>query len=465
MIETILNNFNIERLLWILKKRLALMIIIGAIGGSVAGFYAIQTNETTYSANVSFYVYSNPDYAYDSSINISSQDFSLAKMLVESYTLVLHSDTVLDKVIETLGLSYTPAQLTTMIDANMIENTAVFYVTVYHSDPYMAMEIANALAEVAPSEIARIVKSGGIEVIDYAKLPTVPYSSTNFMKFVVIGFIGGFGLSAVIFFFFGLIDTTVRRRYELKDVFSIPILGEIPQMMSPSKKIMINKILSDESPFAIKESYSSLRANILFTGKGEKCPVYAITSAEENEGKSLNSINIAIALSQLGKKVLLIDGDMRNSTIGKQLKLNQKQGLSQYLAGIIQKPELVSHGENLSVLLSGTLPPNPAELIGGNRFSELLDQMKQEFDYIIIDLPPVGIVADARLIAEDVTGYFMVVRSGISKMNKEKRAVLYLEQVGAEIAGFIYNGVNPKSSDYTYKKYDYEYQYGDKKAK
>ena len=90
MIETILNNFNIERLLWILKKRLAFMIILGAIGGSVAGFYAIETNQTTYSANVSFYVYSNPDYAYDSSVNISSQDFSLAKMLVQSYTLVLH---------------------------------------------------------------------------------------------------------------------------------------------------------------------------------------------------------------------------------------------------------------------------------------------------------------------------------------------------------------------------------------
>ena len=463
MIETILNNFNIERLLWILKKRLALMIIFGAIGGSAAGFYAMQTNQTTYSANVSFYVYSNPDYAFDSSINITSQDFSLAKMLVESYTIVLHSDTVLDKVIETLKLPYSPAQLTSMIDTNMIDDTAVFYITVYHSDPYTAMEIANALADVAPGEIARIVKSGGIEVIDYAKLPTVPYSSTNLLKFVAIGFIGGFGLSAALFFFIGLIDTTIRRRYELKDVFTIPILGEIPQMMSPSKKVTINKILTEESPFAIKESYSSLRANILFTGKGEKCPVYAITSAEENEGKSLNSINIAIALSQLGKKVLLIDGDMRNSSIGKQLKLNQKNGLSQYLAGISQKPELFEKDENLSVLLAGVLPPNPAELLGSNRFEELLEEMKQNFDYIIVDLPPVGIVADARLIAEYVTGYFMVVRSGISKMNKEKRAVLYLEQLGAEIAGFIYNGVNPKSSDYTYKKYDYEYQYGDKK--
>jgi capsular exopolysaccharide synthesis family protein len=465
MIETILNNFNIERLLWIVKRKLALMIIFGALGGVIAGAYAIQTSETIYSASASFYVYSNPEYAYDSTVNITSADFSLAKMLVQSYTLVLKSDTVLDKVIEELSLTISPEALAGSIYTNMVEDTSVFYITVYDQDPYKAMEITNALADIAPSEISRIVKSGGIEVIDYAKLPTDPYTTTSLIKFVIIGLIGGFGLSAAIFLFLGLIDTTIRRRYELKDVFTIPILGEIPQMISPSRNVKFDKILHEESPFAIKESYSSLRANILFTGKGEKCPVFAVTSAEENEGKTLNSINIAMALSQLGKKVLIIDGDMRNSSVGKQLHIDQEIGLSHYLAGMTDVANLYEETDNLSVLLAGSIPPNPAELLGGNKLDELLLEMKKKFDFIVIDLPPVGIVADARLIAQKVTGYFLVVRSGVSKINKEKRTVQYLEQVGAEINGFIYNGVNPKSSDYTYKNYSYEYQYGSDKKK
>ena len=460
MIETILNNLHLEKILWIIKKKLALMVIFGALGGMLGGTYAFLTNTTVYRAEVSFYVYSNPDYVYDSSVNISNAEFTQAKNLLQSYILIMKSDTVMQKVIDEVGLQCTTEELAGSISSRVIENTAVFYVYVYHQNPYSAMEIANAVAQVAPAEISRIVKSGGIEVVDYATLPLQPYSSTSLVKFMLLGFAGGFVLSAALFMFLGLLDTTIRRRYELKLAFNIPVLGDVPMMTAPSKKVKVDKILSADSPFAMKESYNAIRANLLFTGRGEKCPVYVITSADQNEGKTLNSINLAIGYAQLGKRVLLIDGDMRNSSVAHCLGLNNHEGLSKYLAGINDSVTVQEAREGLFVIPGGAVPPNPSELLAGRRMEELLEQMKEQYDTIIIDMPPVGIVTDALLLAKLATAYILVVRAYQSRMGKEKGAVAMLEQVGANICGFIFNGLNPKSEDYNYKSYQYNYSYG-----
>ena len=112
-------------------------------------------------------------------------------------------------------------------------------------------------------------------------------------------------------------------------------------------------VLGENSSFAVKESYNTIRANLLFTGKGERCPVYAVTSADKDEGKTLNSVNIANSYAQLGKKVLLIDGDMRNMSVASLLKLRGRLGLSQYLAGLRETPQIVEYRQNLDVLVGG----------------------------------------------------------------------------------------------------------------
>ena len=236
MLETILNNFHLEKILWILQKRIAYIMILGVLGGMAGGAYAYLTNSTLYRAEVSFYVYSDPDYVYDSSVNISNSEFTQAKNLVQSYILILKSNTILQKVLEEAGLDYGTEALSGRIGTSVVENTAVFYVYTYDSDPYRAMELANAIGRVAPKEIGRIVKSGGIEVIDYATLPEAPYSSTSLVKYALVGFAGCFGASFVLFLLAGLMDTTIRRRYELKLAFRIPVLGDIPQIQAPDRK-------------------------------------------------------------------------------------------------------------------------------------------------------------------------------------------------------------------------------------
>ena len=457
MFEIILSNFHLEKIFWILKIKLKYILLVSILFALVLGVYANYSRTSTYVAQISLYVYSNPDYITDTSVNINSSDFSQARNLVSSYMQILRSKTFLNKVQKETGLPYSIEYIRSNISAASIANTAVFIVNVYDTNPVNAMNIANAIGNLAPDEITRIVKSGGIEILDQAELPTVPYQSTSVMKLVILGGFGGFAFASIMFLIYGLLDTTVRKKYEIEDIFKIPILGDVPQLLSLSKKKQINTILSQDSPFALKESYNNIRTNLRFTGCGERCPIYAITSVDSSEGKTLNTINLAISYAQMNKKTLVIDADMRKSSMSTILDIEQIDGLSEYLAGIVSLPLITEYLDNLSIITTGKIPPNPAELLSCNRWYELLESCKKEYDVIFIDLPPAGIVSDALLLTKDATAYILIIREKLTKFDREQRLVRQLEALGANICGFIYNGISMKSQDYTYKHYGKEY--------
>ncbi len=457
MFETILTNFHLEKIFWILKTKLKYILFVSILFALGMGVYANYTSTSTYLAQISFYVYSNPDYITDPTVNISNSDLTQAKNLVSSYMQILRSKSFINKLREETGLSYPTEYIRNSISASSVEDTAAFIVNVINPNPTDAMNIANAIGNLAPNEITRIVKSGGIEVLDRAELPTAPYQSTSVIKLVLIGGLGGFALSTFLFMIRGLLDTTIRKKQEVKDIFSIPILGDVPQLLSPSKREIIIKILNSESPFALREAYNNIRANLLFTGGGEKCPIYAITSADIAEGKTLNTINLAISYAQLDKKILVIDADMRKSSMSATLDIEQIDGLSEFLAGIVDVPRVTEYTYNVHVISTGKIPPNPAELLSSSRWNDFLEHCKNEYDAVFIDLPPVGIVSDALLVARNITAYILVVRERVTKYDREKMIVQKIEALGANICGFIYNGISMKSQDYEYKYYGNEY--------
>ncbi|MCD7873342.1 MAG: CpsD/CapB family tyrosine-protein kinase [Clostridiales bacterium] len=200
------------------------------------------------------------------------------------------------------------------------------------------------------------------------------------------------------------------------------------------------KILTQESPFAMKEAYSSVRTNLMFTQKGEKCPVFVVTSPTANNGKTINSINLAVSFAQMGKKTLLIDSDMRNPTIHRMFALPSTNGLSEILAGLtdnitVSKTDI----ENLSVLTSGKIPPNPAELLASSRMDKLLDFVKEHYDYVLIDTPPINIVTDSTVFAQKTTGYVIIAKANVTNTPELKTAVSELQRIGGNVLGFILN--------------------------
>lgn len=226
--------------------------------------------------------------------------------------------------------------------------------------------------------------------------------------------------------------------------------------------------LQKNSPFAITEAYNSIRTKLIFTGKGEKCPVFAVTSPLASDGKSTVSVSLATSVAMANQRVLLIDADMRKPSVHRYFETESRNGLSELLAGLTSEIHLRSTDiENLSILTAGQIPPNPAELLGSKQMDVLLDYARQYFDYVIIDTPPVNIVTDSTVIADKITGYLLVVQSGKNHMQDVSDAVQQIEDMNGNIVGIILNDPENKTAahySYRYNKY-YRYNrykyYGD----
>lgn len=227
------------------------------------------------------------------------------------------------------------------------------------------------------------------------------------------------------------------------------------------------KMLCGDSPFVVKEAYNSIRTNLLFSQQGEKCPVFIVTSPTANNGKSINATNMAISFAQMGKRTLLIDADMRNPTVHRMFSIPVKNGLSEILAGLtdnitVSKTDV----ENLSILTAGKIPPNPTELLSSARMDKLLDFVKAHYDCVFIDTPPINLVTDCTAFATKATGYILVVKSETTDIQEVRAAVNSLEQIEANIVGFILNDVNATGKRYSsyykrgyHSRYSYKYGY------
>ena len=222
------------------------------------------------------------------------------------------------------------------------------------------------------------------------------------------------------------------------------------------------KILFQNSPFAVKEAYNAIRTNLLFTQQGEKCPIFVVTSPTANNGKTINSINLAVSFAQMGKRTLLIDADMRNPTIHRMFSISVKNGLSEILAGLTDNISVSKTDvENLSVLTAGKIPPNPAELLSSARMDKLLEFVKEHYDCVFIDTPPINLVTDSTIFAQKVTGYIVIVKTDTTNTHDVKTTVTNIEQIDGNILGFILNDVNSEKKKYYsyYRKYNYNYSY------
>ena len=228
-----------------------------------------------------------------------------------------------------------------------------------------------------------------------------------------------------------------------------------------NKNAVMNISESRHVPFAVVEAYKAIRTNLTFLLSSSETKVFGITSPEAGEGKSTTSVNMAIAFSQLGDKVLLIDADMRRSSIHKKLKIENNAGLSNVLAGFNKYTEVINHiSDTLDVITAGQVPPNPSELLGSARFKELVDAVGKEYSYVIIDTPPVDVVTDALVIAPQTAGLVLVVKDQVTPTDAIRRAIESAKFADINILGAVMNAANPKSGGkYGYRKYGYR-KYG-----
>ena len=230
-------------------------------------------------------------------------------------------------------------------------------------------------------------------------------------------------------------------------------------------------ILSENSSFIVKEAYKSLRTNISFSQSSEGCRKVCITSGMPGEGKSITTLNVAISFAESGQRVLLIDADLRRPTIARLLLENGSVGLSNILAGMCKVEDAIHANcyPNLDVICSGSVPPNPSELLSSPRMDKLIETMSAKYDYIFIDTPPVNVVTDACVIAARMDGTLIVARRNHSDRESVSRCVNQMKIAGGKILGFVLNGANlerrTKYSKNRYKAYRYDRYYYEMRPK
>lgn len=257
-------EIDLGKIFYKMRGKFIYIIIVTIVAAIASGFVTHFAITPKYSATTKMYVYSNTDRISTDS-TITSSEITASQDLVNTYIYILESDTVLEAVIKDLDLNVTPAALRNQIDASQAQKTIAFEVTVTANDPKTAAKIANSIAKIAPKEIVRVVKAGGVEIIDYAKVPTAP-SSPNLAKNVLIAALAGLFLSFLAFFLYEFFDTTITSERDIIGEFDIPVLGTVPSLEAtndqPSKyptknpKVAGTKTVNKktESDFILKPS-------------------------------------------------------------------------------------------------------------------------------------------------------------------------------------------------------------------
>lgn len=227
----------------------------------------------------------------------------------------------------------------------------------------------------------------------------------------------------------------------------------------------LNLIAHNDLKNPATEAYRVIRTSIQFAQAGKELKTLAVTSCMPNEGKSITVANLAVVLTQAGKSVLLLDCDMRNPTVHKNFNLSNKVGLSSCismgtaLSDAVQKTSI----EGLYALTGGVIPPNPSELLGSEQMKNVLQRAKEQYDYVLIDTPPVMPVTDALIVSRFVDGMILVIASGEVKVDLARDVKKQLQHAGANILGVVLNKVRSEHHGYGYG-YGYYYYYGSKGA-
>lgn len=489
------SEVNLRHLLDVLMNK-AWMVASAALVGAVLTFLATFFFITPqYQSAAMFYVNNNSISVGNASVSISNGDLVTSRGLVDSYIVILNTRSTLNDVLDYAGSSRTYGELKSMISASAVNETEIFRVSVESPNPQEAERLANAIAYILPKRINTIIEGTSAKIVDSAVIPSSP-SSPSYVTNTLLGFLLGFALSAGLIVMEEIFDITIRREEDVTQITRLPILASVPDMMghskggryyrgyyqyksyyhsyydntksgSASQKGKANKdpnLIGDNVPFTASEAYKLLRTKIQFSFADESnCHIIGVSSALAGEGKSTTSVNLAFTLAQLGKKVLLVDCDLRRPSVAVKLNFKQEHGLSAFLTRQADLDQIVREcrfksGTSFVVIPAGKIPPNPTELLNSNRMERFMAMVTKNFDYVILDLPPVEEVSDALVAAKLADGVLLTVRQNYCNRIALEDTIHQFEFVNGRILGLLLTCASQSSGGYGKSYYKHYYR-------
>ncbi len=447
----------------ILSKKIfiALIILLSLV---MSYFYSYYYKKPQYNSSVT--VLLTGDEAQGEK-QVTQTDLNLNSGLISTYGSIAKSANVLSKVIENLGLDISVKNLQKNLTVAEIKNTQFLKITVENSNPETAMKIANEISTVFVEQIKTIYNIQNINIIDTAEISNTP-CNINHIKDMAIALMAGIFASGVLILILYILDDTIKSEKDIPVNLKLETIGTIPNTNKTNNELIIE---TDPKSYIV-ECLKTTRTNILYSSNINKKKAILFTSAREKEGKSFIVNNIAVAFAQANKKVLIVDTNLRTPKGRSQIFENQTgEGLSDFIKEITEnKLENLEKAKkyiketkipNLHILESGTIPPNPSELLSSTNMRNLLELLKSMYDLVLLDGTPSMIVSDSIALSTMVDSTILIAENKVSKINELKKTKRQIQDVGGKIMGVILN-----KSDVQHNKYygkGYGYYYGDGK--
>ena len=385
------------------------------------------------------------DEKSDTTDTISQNDITLNQKLVATYREIILSDLVVEQVINDLNLDYTLSQMKKKISVQSLSDTEILKITVTDKNANLSAKIANELASVFEKEIMKIYKINNVSIIDKAKVPTMP-SNNHMLRDIILALMVGFAGSSAIVFIIFYFDDTLRNVEDIENNIGMPLIAKVYRDYSNID------LLVDKKPNAVtSESIRTLRTNLQFASVDEDIKSLLITSSLPSEGKSFISANLGTSFAQTGKKVLILDCDLRKGRQHKIFNVSGRKGLSNLLLGDIKKYEdfiVETKIENLYLMPRGTFPPNPSELLNSKKNASLLALLVKKFDIIILDGAPIIGLSDSLILSSLVDKVLVVSAINHTPKTELLNTKKALENVNAQVAGCIANNIKAGKGGY-----------------
>jgi receptor protein-tyrosine kinase len=449
---TLQDFVKLLRARWITVAVTTLVAVLGAVAVSLL-------TTPLYQASTRLFVSTSSG----SSLSDIYQGNRFSQERVISYAELLMGETLAQRTVDKLGLDMSASGLRSRITASVKPDTVLIGVQVLDESPVRARDIANTLSDEFVVMVQELETPAGTEgagspdarvVVEQRasipKNPVIPQTTRNIALGLGIGVLLGMAFTVLR----DALDNTVKSREKLEEITGTGIVGSIPLDKDRRKHPAIS---FDRDNSATAEAFRKLRTNLQFLAVDNPPRVIVVTSSMPHEGKSTTSINLALALAEAEHNVVLVDGDMRRPMLQKFLDLIGPVGFSTVLSGGATLSEALqkTRFSGLTVLTSGTIPPNPSELLGSQSARRLLSELRAQFDYVIVDSTPLLAVTDAALLAASADGALIMARYGQTKRDQLGHAVAGLDSVGAPLLGAVFTMAPTRGGS----EYSYNYSY------
>ena len=493
-----MEEFDLKRFAKLAMAKKVFIIIIMIISIVAGLFYSFVFVTPKYKSRTTLLLAQiNEEKINENTVKQSDiTDLSMTSTLLEPYISIIESDKVLEKVISNLNVNMDVSRLKKMLSVTE-ENKAMLAITVVSENAEFAAKVANEIANVFTEESREIFSITNVNIIDVAKVQENPYNVNHVKDVVIFALLGVFASCGLILLIY-MLDTTIKEEEDIEQELKLPVLGVIPtytksyeeteeteddedgsgKHTSDSKKSKKNNgakktrkrrknselVILGNTKSPVSEAFRALRTNLTFSPNTR---TILVTSSGMSDGKSYVTSNLATALAKAGKKVIIVDADMRKGRQNKIFEVDNKKGLSNYLANCsetrVDIEEITSYIKttsipNLHIMTSGSRPSNPSELLIPVKIQGLLSVLEEIYDIVLLDGTPSSIIADSIAIAKFVDYTLLVTSHKTTKIEEAKRVIKSFEQVGGDIKGAVLN-----KYPLTKEEYSSSYYYHDEK--